>query len=202
MDESDQNRVAETLNEICREANHAGLEDFILIGGNAVIAHGVPRFTRDVDFAIPERETMPWRQFLESRGFSFIHQTHAFAQFEDNDKSKPRVDLMIVDEATWDQLAAGASELDLKGGAKTRLALAEHIIAMKLRAFLSPHRRPDALDWRDIVELVLVKNFDLVNDREFRDLVLQFGNESLLEKLIDDIAFRNQAENQEPNHEG
>lgn len=70
MDESDQNRVAETLNEICREANHAGLEDFILIGGNAVIAHGVPRFTRDVDFVIPERETMPWRQFLESRGFS------------------------------------------------------------------------------------------------------------------------------------
>lgn len=55
MSESDSNLVAATLKTVCEKAREQGLDEFILIGGNAVIAHGVPRFTRDIDFVVPER---------------------------------------------------------------------------------------------------------------------------------------------------
>ncbi len=82
------------------------LRDFLLIGGNAVIAYGVPRFTRDVDLVIPERDELAWRSMMGAAGFEMIHGTQAFVQFLDFDRIKPRVDLMIVDESTWGKSSA------------------------------------------------------------------------------------------------
>lgn len=48
MGKSSGNLLAEALRRVFERASDAGLVDFLLIGGNAVIAHGVPRFTRDI----------------------------------------------------------------------------------------------------------------------------------------------------------
>ena len=73
MANNPENPVQQTLISVVEQAREAGLFNFLLIGGNAVIALGVPRFTRDIDLAIPSEESREWRIFLEKSGFQFIH---------------------------------------------------------------------------------------------------------------------------------
>lgn len=201
MENFDTNQVADVLRLICRETAKVGLNDFLLIGGNAVIAYGVPRFTRDVDFVIPERESRAWRRFLEDRGFPFIHGTSAFSQFQDKEERRPRVDLMIVDESTWSSLHEKAVSVEFERGVKVKLAAPQHLIAMKLRAVQSEHRRVGAVDWEDIVELSAREKLDPESDDDFADLVLKFGSEDLLLQLVKDLRNRSDGENESENHE-
>ncbi len=190
MEDAEDNRVKQTLVLLAEKACEEGLDEFLLIGGNAVIAHGVPRFTRDVDFVVPESSRTTWRLFLERLGFPFFHGTSAFEQYKDPADVRPRVDLMIVDEPTWGKLRSDAWDFDLGNGLNTKVASPQHIIAMKLKACLAEHRREDAVDWSDIVELVMIHQFDPESDANFSDFVLHFGGEMLHRKLIDEIAER------------
>lgn len=190
MEESSGNALVETLHRIVEKASNAGLVDVLLIGGNAVVAHGVPRFTRDINFVIPERDLGKWRQMLEDDGHLCFHATSAFAQFEDKSGGRPRVDLMIVDEVTWSKLDAEAVDAAYSDGIPARVAAVEHIIAMKLKAVRATHRRSDAVDWSDIVELTMRNKLDPENHDAFRELVIKFGSERLLGELIDEIEER------------
>ncbi len=49
MEEEWENPVQQSLARLSQRAAEFGLSDFLLIGGNAVIAYGVPRFTRDLE---------------------------------------------------------------------------------------------------------------------------------------------------------
>ncbi len=191
MEEEWENPVQQSLARLSQRAAEFGLNEFLLIGGNAVIAYGVPRFTRDLDFVIPDREQESWRRFLEANNFCFIHGTSAFAQFLDSDKEKPRVDLMLVGESTWSRLRSKARYFELSDGISIPLVAPEHLIAMKLRACLSPDRRSGAVDWSDVVELCIRNGFDPEKDPTFAELVIQFGSDSLLENLIHELAGRN-----------
>lgn len=190
MEQSPANLVEQTLVYLARRASEMNLGEYLLIGGNAVIANGVPRATRDIDLAIPDRTRDDWREFLESEGFPFIHGTDAFVQFQDTTNLRPRVDLMIVDETTWQILAAKAWVYVLTETVSTAVASAEHLIAMKLRACQSAHRRHDALDWSDILELALRHGLDPEKDPQFSDLVLRFGDTTLHARLIHDLRER------------
>lgn len=189
----DGNPVLQSLEMLSGRASDSGLNDYLLIGGNAVIAYGVPRFTRDLDFVIPDRKQNDWRRFLEENGFQFIHGTPAFIQFQDKKMVRPRVDLMLVGESTWSQLQSMARVFELTDEISIPIVSPEHLIAMKLRACLSPQRHASAVDWSDIVELCIRNKFDPQNDAAFAQLVIQFGNASLLQKLIDEIASRGHA---------
>lgn len=182
-----ENLVKQTLILLTGNAIRAGLTDFLIIGGNAVIAHGVPRFTQDVDFVIPDRLKTEWRNFLEREGFSFYHGTGAFQQFHDTNGGKPRVDLMLVDEATWQKLNGDAWSFEIGEQVTAPVASPMHIIAMKLTACRSEHRRDDAVDWIDILSLSRVHGFDPRVDAKFSDFVLKYGGKDLHKKLIDEI---------------
>jgi hypothetical protein len=189
----DENPVVQSLVRLSESATESGLSEYLLDGGNAVIAYGVPRFTRDLDFVIPDREQNDWRRFLEANGFQFVHGTPAFVQFQDRVIGRPRVDLMLVGESTWSQLESMARVFELTDEISIPIVSPEHLIAMKLRACLSPQRHAGAVDWSDIVELCIRNKFDPQNDAAFAQLVIQFGNASLLQKLIDEIASRGHA---------
>jgi hypothetical protein len=62
----------------------------------------------------------------------------------------------------------------------------EHLIAMKLHAVSSPHRRPGNSDWSDILDLIKIHGLSL-NDETFRAMILRYGGEQLLEKLTKDL---------------
>ncbi|MEM9282274.1 MAG: nucleotidyl transferase AbiEii/AbiGii toxin family protein [Verrucomicrobiota bacterium] len=125
-----QNPVHLGLSKLISFAKAAGMDDFLLIGGNVVIAMGVPRFTRDIDLVIPESDRRRWRELLEKRGFALINRTESFLQFEESSENEPRVDLMMVDGATWEKLNASAQTVEFAKDKTIGLPAVEHLIAM------------------------------------------------------------------------
>ena len=189
-DDPSSNPIEQTLVEVVQLATAAELSDFLLIGGNAVIAYGVPRFTKDIDFVIPEREERAWRNLMDQNGFELIHGTPAFLQFIDFERTKPRIDLMIVGESTWEQLNENPFVSKFGPDLEVPMAAPQHLIAMKLKACLAKERRTDATDWSDIVELSLLHNLNPETDSKFEELVLKFGSKSLRDKLTTELNER------------
>ena len=173
MPEDDPNPVRDTLIRIATDAQGADL-DFLLIGGHAVIHYGVPRFTRDVDFLIPDATNQSWRSFLAQHGFELKHGTPGFEQFYADSDDLPRIDLMLVDDGTWKQLRQAAHREALTADLELLLAAPEHLIAMKLRAANSKFRARSEQDWSDIAELIVQCELDL-EDPEFREFIARFG---------------------------
>jgi hypothetical protein len=155
----------------------------LLVGGHAVILYQVPRFTRDIDFVVPDEATDRWLDFLRQLGYRVYHRTDAFIQLEPaTPGSMPPVDLMLVDEGTWTKLLAQAQERDAGEGLRLAVPHPWHLIAMKLMAARSPARRAGASDWSDIFDLLRTCKVNLA-DPEFRKLVLQYGGEEALQRM-------------------
>ena len=182
MSESSPNPVEQVLIRIASAAMQEGLADFLLVGGNAVVLYGVPRFTRDVDFLIPAADDLRWRAFLASQGFAFIHGTPGFSQFSGPETECPRVDLMLVDASTWEKLEAESVTHSLADGVDLKLPVVHHLIAMKLRAAASPTRANPEQDWSDVTALTLHHGYSL-EDPMFRDLLVRFGGPAAPEIL-------------------
>jgi len=182
MSESPANPVAQVLIRIASAALQEGLSDFLLVGGNAVVLYGVPRFTRDVDFLIPAADDLRWRDFLAAQGFTFIHGTPGFSQFSGPDPACPRVDLMLVDPSTWEKLEAESVTRSLTDELALKLPVVHHLIAMKLRAAASSTRANPEQDWSDITALMVQHGYSL-DDPTFRDLVARFGGPEAPDRL-------------------
>lgn len=60
-------------------AKAAGLP-FLLIGGHAVVAHGFPRLTFDVDIVVPKSRGPEWKQRFEALGYRCFHENKGFFQ--------------------------------------------------------------------------------------------------------------------------
>ncbi|NJK92203.1 MAG: hypothetical protein HC904_10460 [Blastochloris sp.] len=91
------------LQHLLRTAQDEGLP-FLIVGGNALILLGVPRFTRDIDLLITDAYRQAWQNVMEKLGYQLFHRVHAFDQYETIHKeggSSPGVDFMMVDEAVW-----------------------------------------------------------------------------------------------------
>ena len=174
-----------TLNavvEILKRANEEQLP-CLLVGGHAIILYQIPRFTRDIDFVVPDEALDRWLDFLQRLSYRVYHRSGAFIQLEPaTPGSMPPVDLMLVDESTWAKLLAQAQERDAGEGMRLAVPHPWHLIAMKLTAAKSATRRASAVDWSDIFDLIQTCEIDLA-DLEFRKLVVQFGGEEALARL-------------------
>lgn len=155
----------------------------LVVGGHAVILYQIPRFTRDLDFLIPEEAVDRWLDFLLRLSYSVFHRTGAFIQLEPaTPGSLPPVDLMLVDKQTWGKLVAEAQEREAGEGLSLPVPHPWHLIAMKLAAAKSATRRSSAVDWSDILELLQTCKIDL-GDPEFQKVVIQFGGEEALQRM-------------------
>ena len=183
------NPIHPTLVQVADAAVRDGLR-FLLVGGNAVIHFGVPRFTRDIDLLIPAGDVVRWRTFLECLGYRMFHGTGAFAQFESTSSEPgPAIDLMLVDERTWEKLQARSRRENLTSDLTLHLPDPIHLIAMKLQAARSPHRRNEAQDWQDVVELIIRQKLDL-DEFGFQELIKSYGGADALERLRQEIQRR------------
>jgi len=183
------NPVKTTLISIASAALEEGLSNFLLMGGNAIIFYGVPRFTQDIDFLIPEGDSLAWRLFLEKHAYRFGHGTEGFQQFFPMHPGQPRIDLMLVNGSTWEKLRDAALQQTVVDGLDLQLPAPKHLIAMKLSSATDPARtRPDQ-DWEDVTELIKRCNLDL-EDPELRKLVVRYGGEEALVKLRTKLSSR------------
>ena len=153
----------------------------LLIGANAVIMLGHIRNTIDLDLLVPEYARSEWLDLLRELGYRFFDGAAAFAQFEPLDKTGSPVDLMFVEQSTWEKLKKGAKEMDL-GGERVLLPRPEYLVALKLHAAASPTRSKPEVDWEDIRQIVRIAALDPAEE-SFRALILRYGGEDALAKI-------------------
>jgi hypothetical protein len=153
----------------------------LLIGANAVLLLGYLRNTIDLDLLVPEQSRSQWLDLLRELGYRFFHGAAGFAQFESPDRMGPPVDLMFVEQETWEKLLTGAKEMQL-GSERVRLPRPEYLIALKLHAAASPTRSKPELDWEDIRQIVRICRLDPVEE-SFRELILRYGGPDALTRI-------------------
>jgi len=173
-------RVEKNVTAILRAAHERGLAS-LLIGGNAIILLGYLRNTVDLDLLLPERERSRWLDLLRELGYRFFHGVSAFAQFEPPEPDGVPVDLMFVDEETWEKLIAGAREAKL-ADQPVLLPRPEYLVALKLHAAASATRSKPEVDWEDIRQIVRICGLDSA-EPAFRELILRYGGEDGLARI-------------------
>lgn len=167
--------IQELIDRVTKEAGKRGL-DLLLIGGHAVSRLGHSRMTLDVDFLVKSKQRSEWESMLGAFGYICYSEGNAFAQFSGK-VGWPRVDLMILDDATFGRLSAEAS-----GGATPKTPSARHMVALKLHAACSPDRSKPDQDWEDIRQLVMLHRLDPW-ESTFHDLILRYGGKESLERI-------------------
>ena len=162
----------------------------LVIGGHAVNAYGYNRTTVDFDFVI-EGATLPvWRDELEALGYQWKGETRAFAQFAAPEGENPPfpIDLMLVDESTFEKLWAEARVLDF-AGVSLRAPKPLHLIALKLHALKNPTRAARGKDLPDIIQLMRIAELDLANP-ELEVILKRYADDrtiDLLRRLVEPI---------------
>ena len=154
---------------------------FLVIGGLAVIAHGYPRDTVDLDYLVRHSDRDAWRQALAAYGYETVHKHENFIQFASK-QGLIDLDLMFVNERTFDTMF-GASEIKNIGPAAARFPSLEHLMALKLHVVKQnlPQRVLGDLD--DIVNLVLANRVNL-REEKWRQLFVKYGTLEVYEKIV------------------
>jgi hypothetical protein len=141
--------------QICVDSAAAAGLEFLLIGGHAVNARGYARTTLDFDFLIATRDLPAWGKFLDAADYKLITpEIKAFAQFDPREGEGFRVDLMLVDAATFAKLHAGSEWLDY-GRRRIRVIGVLHLMALKLHALRTESRAGSERDYFGFIRKVL-----------------------------------------------
>lgn len=174
-----------TIFQTATRAAQAEGREFILIGGHAVNARGYERTTLDFDFLIPASDLPAWKNILSGLGYHLIHETKAFSQFEPVGGGGFRVDLMLVDDATFAKLLAG-SEVRSYGGCEIRVAGVLHLIALKLHATRTWDRAVQGKDYYDIFNLIRINRIG-ADAPELQSILNRYATPSIRERLLSDL---------------
>ena len=168
------------ITAILRAASERGLPS-LLIGANAIVLLGYIRNTVDLDLLVPEQSRSQWLDLLRELGYRVFHGIEAFAQFEPADKTGAPVDLMFVEEATWEKLIESAREMDLSGQ-RVLVSRPEYLVALKLHAAGS-RLAANQKSIGKIRQIVRICALDPERDDPFRELILRYGSEDALAKI-------------------
>ena len=153
---------------------------FLVIGGHAVVLHGHLRNTFDLDLLIADSKLAAARAVLISLGYRTFFETDAFLQLQ-APANLPPLDLMIVDDQTFDRIEGTANQKILDSR-QIRIPDALRLIALKLHATRDTTRRTTETDWQDVVNLLRVTNRSL-EDPELRTIISQYGGPGALAEI-------------------
>lgn len=124
-----------------------------LIGGPALEAHGVVRFTKDVDFHGTTEHIPAMSAVLTRAGYRKTDENTVFARWKHPALTVDDVDVLFVSLLTFNKLMEG-SVIHQIGKVGRRVPSMASLIALKLHAIRSNPERLEK-DGRDIAELLL-----------------------------------------------
>ena len=153
----------------------------MLAGGHAVIAHGHPRNTFDVDLIIRRADQALWADLAGSAGYSFYREGPTFLQFNPPNAQVLPLDLMLVSDETFAKLMAEAVPAPASAAGAKVVSL-RHLLALKCHAIKHGHQGRIVKDVDDVIRLSLVNKLDL-DEPGIRDLFLKHGTLELYEKV-------------------
>jgi hypothetical protein len=167
------------LDEISQAAQTHDIS-FLLTGGYAVILHGFPRNTFDLDLIVRRSDRDEWLNLLRHLGYVLFSEGSNFLQFNNLDEKRLPVDLMLVTDATFQNLFNEA----VTGPEKNTKAVSLlHLLALKCHAIKYTHVGRIEKDLDDVLRLIEIKQID-VNDAQIREIILRYGTPELYEKLL------------------
>ena len=177
----------EILRVIKEQAARLGL-DFLVVGGHAVCSYGIDRQTGDLDLCVRRPDVGAWRAMLADLGYTPFHEKEGFVQLRPPEIGQWPVDLMIVDEATFQALMGDARAVCFVD-TSVPVPSVLHLIAMKLHALRSNLEHRERKDLDDVVSLIEKQEL-VVDDESFRDLCARFGTEGIYEEICLSLAKR------------
>jgi hypothetical protein len=167
------------LANITVQAVERGLP-FMLAGGHAVIAHGHPRNTFDIDLIIRRVDRARWEDLARSLDYAFHREGPTFLQFNPPNSETLPLDLMLVGDDTFAKLMAEAVPAPASAAGAKVVSL-RHLLALKCHAIKHGHQGRIVKDADDVIRLALANKLDL-NEPSIRDLFLKHGTAEFYEK--------------------
>jgi len=168
------------LAAIASNAADRGLP-FLLAGGHAVIAHGHPRTTFDIDLIIGRDDRDKWTELARAIGYNSYLEGPTFLQFNPPGPQVLPLDLMLVRGDTFAKLMAEAVPAP-PSAAGARVVSLRHLLALKCHAIKHGHAGRIVKDTDDVLRLTQINKLDM-NDPEIHELFLRHGTAELYEKI-------------------
>ena len=126
---------------------------FLMIGGHAINAYAPPRATLDVDLMVRAADRSVWQRLAEAEGYRLLNDGGNFIQFSPPYGVPFRLDLMLVNDTTFDAISTDATATPCMG-VTVQVPSALNLIALKVHAIrFGPEERKDK-DWPDIKNLM------------------------------------------------
>lgn len=142
----------QALADILMRAERRGEMRFLLIGGRSLEAHGLVRFTKDVDFLVATNDIPVISRILSSAGYQKTDETAIFSRWKHPSLMADDVDVMYVKPETFEKLMDGSKKFEI-GHVSLRVPSVPSLIALKLHAMRSNEERLEK-DGRDVAELL------------------------------------------------
>jgi len=153
---------------------------FVVIGGHAVVLHGHHRNTFDLDLLISEPYITAAKSLLELLGYAPYFESGAFVQLTPR-SGLPPLDIMIVDETTFERLSQ-FTESRVLDGENIQIPDPKRLIAMKLHALKAVSRSNREKDWDDIAGVIRATNQD-IEDHHFQEILKQYGQPGAIDEI-------------------
>lgn len=170
-----------TLEILNQKSRELGLR-FLVVGGHAVIAHGYERQTADLDILVRNLDREAWRSLLSALGYRLFHEQGVFAQFSPVEQGAWPVDLMFVNDQTFDGFFAEARDVQVTG-VSLKIPSVEHLLALKFHALKHTHPQREMKDLLDVVNLIEANHIDL-NGESFKKLCDRYGTPKIRDQII------------------
>lgn len=154
---------------------------FILIGGHAVNAYGIARQTGDIDILVQINQKPKWMIIFQKLRYKIGQNDERFARFSPETLGGWPIDLMFVDDRTFEKMYANSIEM-LVGVATTKVVSARHLATLKIHAlkYFQEHRY--AKDMADLVSL-LRSGKTCLTKTDLKELCERYANIELFEKI-------------------
>lgn len=108
--------------------------EWVVVGGVALVLHGLPRLTMDLDIMIGADQQERVLQYLDQLGYERLHVSSGYSNHLHPEPSWGRIDVLYVRgdtrERVFNQVATQVGPRDVT----VPVADAEHLIAMKVFA--------------------------------------------------------------------
>ena len=164
------------LELVSSSLEQAGI-DHILIGGLAVGLRGYPRSTLDVDMLAPEKQVDLICNVLNGLGFERVADTEETLHFT----GPGNVDFLIARRQISLQMLQRGTRVE---GLKTKVALVEDIIGLKIQAYHNDSSRK----WKDQADIAeLIRSNPELNWKEVLGYANLFDAEAELEQIRNHI---------------
>ncbi|MBT3294388.1 MAG: hypothetical protein HN919_10640 [Verrucomicrobia bacterium] len=154
----------------------------LLIGGMALPAFDVVRQTVDMDCLLVDTQEGALNAVLTEAGYEELQRVEGFAQYVSSSVYLTDVDVMLVDEGTFEKIVARSQPLDL-GRTIMRVPCAAHMIMLKLHATKNNPKRATR-DVGDIVE-ILRNRPEQVSDDELRAMCERYGPDGVYNRITE-----------------